>query len=244
MKWKKWVQKKLLMKSTKISKVIVTQSHFRDVNTSLELLHLPIITFKKLEYNREKLNKDYDWVVITSKNTVKFFYNELKTLNAKHIASIGKTTTEALKDAGFHVDFEPSDYTQEGFKEEFDVQRDIRVLYPASKDKRSIMRNYFIEKGADLTEIALYQPAPNMESINQLKKELKNIDGLTFSSPSGVHAFMEHFKKEDLEHIKVVSIGHVTQKALMSYGIHTHIPKEATLESMITLIEEEFQNEI
>ncbi|WP_257713924.1 uroporphyrinogen-III synthase [Nosocomiicoccus ampullae] len=232
------------MKSTKISKVIVTQSHFRDVNTSLELLHLPIITFKKLEFNREKLNKDYDWVVITSKNTVKFFYNELKTLNAKHIASIGKTTTEALKDAGFHVDFEPSGYTQEGFKEEFDVQRDIRVLYPASKDKRSIMRDYFIEKGADLTEIALYQPAPNMESINQLKKELKNIDGLTFSSPSGVHAFMEHFKKEDLEHIKVVSIGHVTQKALMSYGIQTQVPKEATLESMITLIEEEFQNEI
>src|SRR5699024_5781365 len=106
------------MKSTKISKVIVTQSHFRDVNTSLELLHLPIITFEKLEYNREKLNLDYDWVVITSKNTVKFFYNELKTLNVKSIASIGKTTTEALKDAGFHVDFEPSDYTQEGFKKE------------------------------------------------------------------------------------------------------------------------------
>ena len=81
------------MKSTKISKVIVTQSHFRDVNTSLELLHLPIITFEKLEYNREKLNLDYDWVVITSKNTVKFFYNELKTLNVKSIASIGKTTT-------------------------------------------------------------------------------------------------------------------------------------------------------
>ena len=233
------------MKSTKTNKrVVVTQSHFRDVKTSLDLIHLPIITFKKLPYEKSILNKQYDYAVITSKNTVRFFKDELNMLDVKHIASIGKTTSEALVEAGFHVDFEPSDYTQEGFKEEFKVEKGMRVLYPASKDKRLIMRDYFLSEGADLIDLPLYAPAPNEKTISELKRILSDIDGITFSSPSGVHAFMAQFKKEDLTDLKVISIGHVTQSALLSYGVKTKIPKEATLESMINEMEKEFQNEI
>lgn len=226
------------------NKVIVTQSHCREIETNLDILHLPIIEFEKLEYESSKLHVHYDWVVITSKNTVKFFKQELETLSYSHIASIGRTTTEALIDAGFKVDFEPSTYTQEGFMEEFRVEYNLKILYPASNEKRPLMRDFMVANGANVVEIDLYHPVVNRVSINCIREHITDVAAITFSSPSGVHAFMDSFRPSDLKDLCIVSIGHVTKSALGLYQVNSSSPPYATLESMIRLLEEELNNEI
>lgn len=226
------------------NKVIVTQSHSREIETPLEILHFPIIEFEKLKYDTSKLYEHYDWVVITSKNTVKFFKEELKNLSYSHIASIGKTTTKALTEAGFKVDFEPSTYTQEGFMEEFKVKIGSQVLYPASNEKRPLMRDFMTTNGANVVEIDLYHPIGNKESIDCIYEYIKDVSAVTFSSPSGVHVFMDSFQSSELKNLRVVSIGHVTKRALELYQVDSISPPYATLESMIKLLEEELNDEI
>ena len=223
----------------KRKRIIVTQSHCNHKETNLEVLHLPIISFEQLSFDETKLNGTFDWVVITSKNTVTFFKEYLKNIDYKHIASIGKTTTKALLDAGFKVDFEPSTFTQEGFMEEFKVNSDMRILYPASNEKRPLMRDFMKDHDAEVAEIELYHPIGNKDSINIIKDNLLSSDAITFSSPSGVYVFMSNFEKEVLDKITVASIGHVTEHALKEYGVSSIMPKEATLNSMIEMLEKE-----
>ncbi|CAD2075378.1 uroporphyrinogen-III synthase [Phocicoccus pinnipedialis] len=223
----------------KLKKVIVTQSHFNHKEADLDILHFPIISFEQLDFDKNKLNRTFDWVVITSKNTVTFFKDYLDQINYKNIASIGKTTTKALVEAGFKVDFEPSTYTQEGFMQEFNVDKDMCILYPASNEKRPLMRNFMVKHDAEVVEIDLYHPIGNKLSLEGIRNNLYEIDAITFSSPSGVHVFMQHFDKQDLEGITVATIGHVTRSALEAYGVLSIMPEQATLNSMIEMLEKE-----
>lgn len=221
--------------------VYVTQSTCDAKDDALNIVHAPLITTEALEFDKNKLADEFTWLVMTSKNTVKHFLPYFKNLRAGKISSIGVKTTEALNNHGIEVDFEPSTYTQEGFIEEFNVSSDDKILYPASREKRPLMRNYMRSEGADVTEIDLYYPKDHLGSIDSIRENLNSIDYLTLSSPSAVDSLMGYFKSDELENIKFIAIGHVTETRLKQHGLTAELPEHETLEHMINLIKERIQ---
>lgn len=221
--------------------VYVTQSTCDAVSDVLNIVHAPLITTEPLDFNKDLLDDDFTWLVMTSKNTVKHFLPYFKNYRTAKISSIGVKTTEALNNCGIQVDFEPTTYTQEGFIEEFNVSSDDKILYPASREKRPLMRDYMRRQGATVTEIDLYYPKDHLGSIESIRKNLNSIDYLTLSSPSAVDSLMGYFKSDELKNIQLIAIGHVTETRLKKHGLTAMLPKHETLEHMTNLIKERIQ---
>jgi len=222
--------------------VYVTQSTFEEApDDNLTLVHAPLITTEGLPFDTDVLKTQYTWLVMTSKNTVKHFLPYFQEVQADKISSIGVKTTEALNMHGIDVDFEPSTYTQEGFIEECTIHPGDKILYPASSQKRPLMRDYMRDRGADVTEIELYYPKVHEGSIERIRENLGSIDYLTLSSPSAVESLMGNFTKEELKDIHFIAIGHVTEKRLNKYGLIASKPEHETLGHMINFIKESIQ---
>ena len=224
--------------------VCVTQMSCDIEDENLNIIHQPLITTAALDFDDRLLDDTYDLVVMTSKNTVKYLLPYLDRLKAKRIASIGQKTTKALTDVGIKVDFEPSSYTQEGFIEEIDINPADKILYPASRNKRPILRDYMTSQGADVTEIDLYYPKENTISAQWIKENLNDIDFLTLSSPSAVDALVNTVEVEKLKSKEIIAIGKVTKKRLETYQVESAIPEHETLDHMMTYIKERIQDEL
>ena len=218
--------------------VFVTQMKCQLQDEDLNIVHCPLIQTKMMDFDTDLLKQHYDLLVMTSKKTVDYLSPYFKDLNVDRIASIGKKTSEALESHGLKIDFEPRHFTQEGFIEEVEISKGQNILYPASRDKRPLMRDYMRNAGANVTEIPLYYPEAKEESLSMIKDHLANIDFLTLSSPSAVEALMTRFTPEDLKDLEIVAIGHVTESKLKSYGLYARTPEHETLEDMINYIKE------
>lgn len=226
-----------------IKNVLVTQTKLNAESDGFDIVHAPLIKIQPLSFDDDFLDEHYDWVILTSKNAVNLFLPYLAKTRYTKIASIGEKTTELLVEHGYHVDFEPTVYTQEGFIEEFPIDEvDIdRVLYPTSRDARNILHDYLENRGVEVIKFPIYQPVDNVESIQMIKEQWDDIDIITFSSPSGVKVMKEHIEQKMLKNKPIVSIGAVTKKELDGLGIPSKSPEKATLESIFELIKENYE---
>lgn len=216
----------------------VTQSTLNVQSGKLELLHTPLIKLKQLPFDKAALTRDYDWLVLTSKNAVDMLMDYKDQLSVSKIASIGEKTTERLKSYGFEVNFEPATYTQEGFTADFKVSEDLDILYPTSKNARTKLKDFFEDNGCNVTKVDLYEPIPNQESIVRLQSAFEEIDAITVSSSSSARILGEHFSPDLLCDKIVVAIGEITARTLAEYKIKAEVPEKETLASMINLLEE------
>lgn len=220
--------------------VLVTQTKLNADSDEFGIIHAPLIKIQPLAFDDEFLEKNYDWVILTSKNAVNLFLPYLEKTRFTRIASIGEKTTEHLVKNGYEVDFEPTVYTQEGFIEEFPLDEvDIkRVLYPTSRDARNILHDYLEDHGVEVVRFSIYQPMDNVESIQKIREKWDDINIITFSSPSSVKVLKKYVDQNMLKEKSVVSIGAVTKKELDGLGIPSISPEKATLESIFELIKD------
>ncbi|GAB3060510.1 uroporphyrinogen-III synthase [Salinicoccus sesuvii] len=219
--------------------VIMTQSRPIESDSDvLSLVHAPLIATEKLPFDREVLGYRYDWLILTSRNAVEHFLPYIETVQFNKLATIGRKTSERLEQEGLQIHFEPRDYSQEGFLSDFPVEEGMRILYPASAQARPLLYDHLVAKGCDVEKFALYQPVANRESKEKISKLLsQSPDAITFSSPSGVRAFMKWFSPEDLGNITVSAIGQVTADALKAHGVHAIQPDKETVEDMVKQLE-------
>ncbi|WP_231577064.1 uroporphyrinogen-III synthase [Salinicoccus sediminis] len=200
--------------------VIVTQSRMGSAGSGdFTIEHAPVIRTELLPFDEDVLDGEYDWLILTSPNSVEHFAPLLGRVKFNRLASIGKRTSETMAEHGMHVDFEPSGYTQEKFMEEFAVKKGERILYPVSANARPLMYEYLSGAGAEVTRIRLYHPVPDEESLAKIERLLEEgAYAVTFSSPSGVEAFAGKMSRDILENVVVAAIGHVTHDALKKKG--------------------------
>ena len=219
--------------------VIVTQSRIGSAYSGdFTIEHTPVIKTELLPFDEGMLEGEFDWLVLTSPNSVEHFAPFLGRVKFNRVASIGKRTSEAMTEHGMHVDFEPSGYTQEKFMEEFAAKRGERILYPVSAHARPLMYEYLSEAGAEVTRIRLYHPVPDVQSLERIERLLcEGAYAITFSSPSGVEAFAGRVDRDRLENVTVTAIGHVTRDALKKQGIESIQPEKETLQDMINMLE-------
>jgi len=219
--------------------VIVTQSRMGSAESDIFTIeHAPVIRTELLSFDEDVLGEEYDWLILTSPNSVEHFAPFLGSVSFNRLASIGKKTSEAMVEHGMHVDFEPSGYTQEKFMEEFAVKKGDKILYPVSANARPLMYEYLRGAGAEVTRIRLYRPIPDEESLARIENLLgEGVYAITFSSPSGVGSFTGRINRDRLENVTVAAIGHVTHDALKKHGIDSIQPEKETLQDMFDMLE-------
>ncbi len=222
--------------------VVMTQtSKFQ--SDLVEIIHKPFIDIQSLYFDENLLKNNYDWLIFSSKNAVKYFLKYMNLVNYQKVAAIGEKTAEYCQSLDISVDFIPKDYSQEGFINQFS-EYNQKILLPSSKQARPYLYDE-LSKTNDVVKIDLYEPIPNYQHINEVKTLINNqkIDALTFSSSSSVRYYFNEDPIPKFDHY--FAIGKQTAETLHSYNQAVKVANKQTLASIIDkILESRDKNEI
>jgi len=181
--------------------------------------------------------KNYDWLIFTSVNGVKYFFDTLfdmgkdvRVLGHLKFACIGPVTKERLKEFGIISDVLPETYRAESVIDAFSTLgiKNKKVLLPRAKLARTILPEELTKMGARLDEVtALISLLENNE-----------IDAITFTSSSTVSNFISLLElkeaKKLLKNVVTASIGPITSDTARSFDIEPDIEaKEYTIQGLV-----------
>lgn len=191
----------------------------------------------------------YDWLVFTSVNGVKFFFDTLfdmgqdvRSLGHLKFACIGPVTKERLRDYGIISDILPETYRAESVIKAFSAisLADKKILLPRAKVARTILPEELTKMGARVDEVAAYETQLNPGGKQELVSLLENneIDVVTFTSSSTVSNFMSLLDDKDtkslLKNVKTASIGPITSDTARSLDIEPDIEAaEYTIQGLV-----------
>ena len=203
---------------------------------------------KPLQESINNIN-NYEWLVFTSVNGVKFFFDTLfdlgkdvRVLGHLKFACIGPVTKERLKDYGIISDILPETYRAESVIDAFskvDI-KNKKILLPRAKKARTILPEELITMGASVDEVIAYETLLDVEEKEKLITLLANnkIDAITFTSSSTVSNFMSLLDSEDsdklLKGVVTASIGPITSDTAKSLNIEPDIEAlEYTIQGLV-----------
>jgi uroporphyrinogen III methyltransferase / synthase len=212
---------------------------------------VPPKSFKELDRAIDNI-ADYDWVIFTSVNGVKYFLlrlaekgKDIRELKGIRIGSIGPATAGELKSLGIIVDLIPEEYQAESLVDYFRKAKvkDKKILIPRARVAREVLPDRLKEMGATVDVVTAYETVKPEENVDEIKKLLseKKIDLITFTSSSTVTNFVEMFHKEEikklLKDVTIASIGPITAKQGEKFSLSSHIiPEKFTIESLVESI--------
>lgn len=225
-----------------------------------EVIEIPTIEVKPIEnaLTKEVLEKlpQYDWLVFTSENGIKFFFKallekdlDLRALGNTRLAVIGPATKEALILRGIKPDLMPEkDYTQEGLAEAFQ-KIDLsgkKVLIVRAKVARDVLPESLRRLGAQVEILPIYETIKPQGVGKDLSQAFeKGIDLLTFTSSSTVENFFQILKENNMkipEGTLIASIGPITTRTLKDFGYIPQIEaEEYTIPGLVSAIVKYFE---
>ena len=204
-----------------------------------------------LERSIEKIAA-YEWLVFTSVNGVKFFFDTLfnmgrdvRCLGHLKFACIGPVTKERLRAYGIVSDILPETYRAESVIDAFSTVaiKDKKVLLPRASIARTILPEELTKMGAVVDEVTAYETQLDDGKKQELLQALKTggIDTVTFTSSSTVSNFMDLLQHENtdllLKDVVFASIGPITSDTARELGITPDIEaREFTIPGLIDAI--------
>jgi len=206
-----------------------------------------------------RLVGEYDWLVLTSVNTVRIFFQRLEMcgLDARALAScrvcaVGPKTGEAIAAFGIRPDLVPTDYKAEGVVVELGKQ-DLsgkRVLFPRADRAREIIPRELKRMGAHVDSPVAYRNIlpEKLPPEALLALEKRSVDCITFTSSSTVQNLAAMLGKDRLvdmlKGVVVASIGPVTSETCRELGLKVEIePPRFTLQELAAAIERYFSHQ-
>lgn len=196
--------------------------------------------------------KFYNWIIFTSENGVKSFWERLKKkgkdvreLYGIKICAIGPKTADALKKRGIKTDYIPEEYRAEkvveGLKDKICAGQ--KVLLPRADIARQVLPESLEKMGIKVHEVQAYRTIQGEGSADYIKNLLISglINMVTFTSSSTVRNFINMLSVKDIETllsgVTVACIGPVTAATAREYGIQVDVEaKEYTINGMIDAI--------
>jgi uroporphyrinogen-III synthase len=188
---------------------------------------------------------DFDWLIITSTNTVNILSQRLDSLNLSldniRVAVIGpRTAAAAAKQLRIDIDIVPESFVAEGLVKALPPMRGKAVLLPQAALARPTLAKRLISAGAQVSAIEAYRtqigqggaPVPQMLADGQ-------IDALIFSSASTVFNFLERLRREgglkdDMKEVCLAAIGPVTAKSMRELDLPVDVqPARYTLAELV-----------
>ncbi|HEX7056256.1 MAG TPA: uroporphyrinogen-III C-methyltransferase [Bacilli bacterium] len=228
-----------------------------------EPLELPVIATRapQAQAQRQKMRdaltrlSRYDWLIFTSANGVKFFFQELKAQqidirqmrNAK-IAVVGPKTYDAVAAQGIFPDFSAEQFVAEGLFAALSphLRRGQRVLLPRADIARNWLPEKLRESGLKVTEVDAYETVraevDASEAISRLKRG--QIHVVTFTSSSTVRNLLRLLREQSgddplalLRHAEIACIGPKTAQTASECGLNvTYTAADATIQSLVEAI--------
>ncbi len=196
----------------------------------------------------------YEWLVFTSVNGVKIFFNylfdtnrDLRDLSRIKTACIGPATAETLFSFGLRCDILPESYRAESVVDAFkhiDLENK-RFLLPRAAEARPVLPVELEKMGAVVDEIPIYNTIPQNDGMETLRENLtaKTVDMVTFTSSSTVKNFYSllpeepELRKKLMEVVKVAAIGPITADTAKEHGFDVHLEaKEYTIPGLYDAI--------
>jgi uroporphyrinogen III methyltransferase/synthase len=191
---------------------------------------------------------EYDWLIFTSANGVKFFLErldrsdaDLRSLRAK-ICAIGPATRAAVEALHLKVDLMGKEYIAEGLLEAF-AAHDLagkRVLLPRAAVARDLVPMEMARRGARVDVVEAYHtvmPADAAERARQVFAAPHRPDVITFTSSSTVRNCVEAAGVAALAGVKVASIGPVTSRTARELGLTVDCEaREFTIDGLVEAV--------
>lgn len=249
-------------------KVLVTRSREQASVLSRSIEHLggepiefPTISIAEPDYGPmdkalENLSS-YNWIIYTSVNGVKFFFNRLREKNGDirdlkgiKLCAIGPQTAKALQDMALQVDYIPSEFRAEAIISGLQnkVSPGDRILLPRADIARKILPESLSKLGAVLDEVTAYRTVAGSGNAPVIQEMLDGgeINTITFTSSSTVRNFITMLGVDNpaelLKNVNIACIGPITAKTATELGLSVTIEAdEYTIDGLLKAILDFYQ---
>jgi uroporphyrinogen III methyltransferase/synthase len=196
----------------------------------------------------------YRWVIFTSVNGVRFFFERLWALGKDarafreiKVAAIGSSTGDAIRERGIRPDLVPDEFRAEAVVEAFRKEnvRGAWLLLPRAAQAREVLPEELRKMGAFVDVVEAYRTVKAAGDLDRVKEMLEKgeIHMVTFTSSSTVSNFVELFSEEGQSFFRwmgrtaVACIGPVTAKTAEKRGLKVDlVASEYTIESLTASI--------
>ncbi len=195
---------------------------------------------------------DYDWLLFTSANGVRFFFATLhaqgldsRALGSAKLAVIGTKTAQALAYYGLVADVCPNEFRAEALAEAIMDQfpsrdlRGLRFLLPRAAKARETLISLLEHQGAQVDVVSAYQTLPaSKETRDVLRQRFQegHIDVVTFTASSTVSQLVECLGEHAqtwLNRCFIASIGPITTATALELGLRVDVTaRQYTLEGL------------
>jgi len=192
--------------------------------------------------------REYQWVIFTSANGVRFFWDRLQRVGRDvrdlfgiAVCAIGPATAAALLDRGIRADLVPAEFKAEGLLEAIGDERvqGARILLARAAEAREVLPEELMRRGAIVDVVPAYRTVRNTANAEELRGLLRDgrVHAVTFTSSSTVRYFLDLVGDEAAELLRgvvVASIGPITAETAARHGIASDIvPDSYTIPALV-----------
>jgi uroporphyrinogen III methyltransferase/synthase len=200
--------------------------------------------------------REYRWVIFTSANGVRFFWDRLRAagrdvrdLFGITVCAIGPATAAALLDHGIRADVIPAEFKAEALVNAVGSEQvqGARILLARAAEAREVIPEELARRGAVVDVVPAYRTVKSTANADELRALLRDgkIDAVTFTSSSTVRYFLDLAGDESarlLQGVVVASIGPITAETAARHGIVSHIvPGSYTIPALADALVRHFQ---
>lgn len=195
----------------------------------------------------------FDWVVFTSPNGVRFFWERLQALGfgaerlaRPRVAAVGPGTAAELARRGRPPDAVPPEALTARIPAALGDVRGRRILLPRTDLAGPELAEALRAAGAEVVEVVAYRTLPETAGAEELIRLLEGgrVDAITLTSASTARnlAALVGSARPLLERVKIVCIGPVTARAAAEAGLKVDVVAgEHTLEGLVRAVVEAFR---
>ncbi|ERN52434.1 uroporphyrinogen-III synthase [Alkalihalophilus marmarensis] len=216
---------------------------------------IPLLLFQPVK--SDQLEKaityinEFDWLVFTSANGVRFFLEELKkrhlpsSLKAR-IAVVGEKTEAVLDEYGLKADLLPDRYVAENLVVALTthITAGEKILMPRGNLGRTLLPIELEKAGIEVSDLTIYETVCPPEAKDQFRAFIKSgqaIDVITFTSSSAVRHFAQVLHELKIEKpfkdAKIACIGPIAEKTATEFHLSVDITASTyTIEGLIEAI--------
>jgi uroporphyrinogen-III synthase/uroporphyrinogen III methyltransferase/synthase len=192
---------------------------------------IPPESYEPLDAALRQLDS-YDWLILTSANTVRVIEERLAALGLAsalpeglNVAAVGEATARAARSVGFNITLVPVSYVSESLLDGLDKKAlaGSRVLLARAAVARDLIPDALMDAGASVDVVDAYRNAIPEDSPDRLRAALaQGIDAVTFTSSSSVTHLAEVADKAGIAFpfpgVPAISIGPITSETLRAAG--------------------------
>jgi len=224
-----------------------------------EVIELPLIKVSKdvnLDTLAEVLQEfgAYEWLVFTSANGVKYFFEEfirvhvdIRALGLVRIAAVGEATAAALTDLHLRVDLQPKKASGEELAMELISRESMdsaKVLVVTGNKNREVLVEKLHEARAIVDTLPVYKTEETDLAADPVAGDFKakGADAILFASPSAVQSFFDQAAALKLgakaRKPLAGSIGPTTTAAMKQLGVPVDFEAaEPSLDSLVSALQ-------